>query len=229
MPPVPPPPPSVRAMRPGTPGRWSVACCSAGTSSSTRRPRSLSRPPSRPRSKQVRRLGRRPGVGVVPRPVASRCPDQGLGQPDHPLLVGLGYDQGAPGVGKDLLVHDDLAHGLVGLGDHPQDDEPAQLMASESWPQFPANYRPRCPQAGTPGDGGTPGAVEPSALRRALAPTSRPITAPTSRRRAPAGPRPSDAPTASPTGQSTAQPRSNPPAAAPPPRRPQTACPHPTE
>ena len=59
------------------PGRWSAVFCSAGTSSSSRRPRSSSRPPSRPRSEPMRLPGRRARVGAVLPPVASRCPDHG--------------------------------------------------------------------------------------------------------------------------------------------------------
>jgi hypothetical protein len=64
--------------RPRTPGRSSAACCSAGASLSTRRPRSSSSPPSRPRSKPVRLPGHRAGADVFPPPVASRCSDNGL-------------------------------------------------------------------------------------------------------------------------------------------------------
>ena len=51
------PPLSARAAWHRMLGRWSAACCSAGISSSTRRPRSSSRPPSRPRSRPVCRSG----------------------------------------------------------------------------------------------------------------------------------------------------------------------------
>ncbi len=53
-----------------------AAFCSAGTSSSTRRPRSSSPPPSRPRSKSARLPGRRAGADVFP-PIASRCSENG--------------------------------------------------------------------------------------------------------------------------------------------------------
>ena len=43
---------------------------------------------------------------------------QRLGQPDHALLVGVRDDQGPVAVLQELLEHDDLAHGLVPLGDH---------------------------------------------------------------------------------------------------------------
>jgi hypothetical protein len=75
-------------MRPRMPGRSSAAFCSAGTSSSTRRPRSSSPPPSRPRSRPARHPGRRAGVGVFPRPVVSRCSDNGsLPGPGRPWLI----------------------------------------------------------------------------------------------------------------------------------------------
>ena len=69
---------------------WSAACCSAGTSSSMRRPRSSSRPPSRPRSEPVRLPSRRAGAGVDPLPTASRCSDGGScpERKDEPPLVG---------------------------------------------------------------------------------------------------------------------------------------------
>jgi hypothetical protein len=67
------------------------ACCSAGTSSSTRRPRSSSRPPSRPRSGTVHRPGCRAGARVVPPTTPSRCSDTGScpgrkGKPPGSLL-----------------------------------------------------------------------------------------------------------------------------------------------
>jgi hypothetical protein len=46
---------------PGMPGGLPAACCSAGTSSSTRRPRGSPGPPSRPCSRQVRPPGSRAG------------------------------------------------------------------------------------------------------------------------------------------------------------------------
>ena len=60
-----------------------------------------------------------PGPGFEQQRVTGpqRLVEQRLGQPDHPLLVSLGDDQGTPGVGEDLLEHDDLAHLLVALGD----------------------------------------------------------------------------------------------------------------
>ena len=69
---------------------WSAARCSAGTSSSMRRPRSSSRPPSRPRSEPVRLPGHRAGAGVDPLPTASRCSDGGSRpeRKDEPPLVG---------------------------------------------------------------------------------------------------------------------------------------------
>ncbi len=69
------PPPSARTRRPHTPDRSSAACCSAGTSSSTRRPRSSSPTPCRPRFRPVRRPGRPAGVDVFPRRIASCCSD----------------------------------------------------------------------------------------------------------------------------------------------------------
>src|SRR5271165_5351127 len=59
----------------GTPGRSSAACCSAGTSPSTRRPRSSSPTPSRPRSSPPRPPGHHADARAVPPPAASRCSD----------------------------------------------------------------------------------------------------------------------------------------------------------
>ena len=64
-------------MRPRMPGRSSAAFCSAGTSSSTRRLRGSSPPPSRPRSRRVRLPGHRAGADMFPRPIANRCSDNG--------------------------------------------------------------------------------------------------------------------------------------------------------
>jgi hypothetical protein len=71
---------------PRMPGRSSAAFCSAGTSSSTRRPRGSSSPPSRPRSRRAHLPGRRARGDVFPRPIASRCSDNGS-RPgtEHPL------------------------------------------------------------------------------------------------------------------------------------------------
>ena len=44
--------------------------------------------------------------------------EQRLGQPDHPLLVGMRDHQRPVAALEQLLEHDDLAHGLVPLGDH---------------------------------------------------------------------------------------------------------------
>jgi hypothetical protein len=76
MPPVPVPSPSARRTRLRTPGTSSAACCSAGISSSTRRPHSSSPTPSRPRSGPIRPPGGRVGDRVFP-PTASRCSDHG--------------------------------------------------------------------------------------------------------------------------------------------------------
>ena len=67
-------PSATRRTHPGTPGRSSVACCSAGTSSSTRRPRTSSRPPSGPRFKPTR-PGCPADARVFPLATASRCSD----------------------------------------------------------------------------------------------------------------------------------------------------------
>jgi len=67
------------------PGRSSAVCCSAGTSSSTRRPRSSSRLPSRRRSKPIRLPGLRADAGVFPPPTVSGCSDMAslrAGRPD---------------------------------------------------------------------------------------------------------------------------------------------------
>jgi len=62
-----------------------------------------------------------PGARLEQQRVA--CPQhrvaQRLGQPDHALLVGVRDHQGPVPVLEDLLEHDDLTDGLVGLGhDH---------------------------------------------------------------------------------------------------------------
>jgi hypothetical protein len=61
-----PSPAAGRAPRPRTSGRWCAACCSAGTSSATRRPRSSSRPPGQGLRVPPSAAGRRPDDGSCP-------------------------------------------------------------------------------------------------------------------------------------------------------------------
>ena len=84
------------------------------------RPRGSSPPPSRPRSRRVRLPGRRAGPGVFPRPIASRCsdngscPDRKARQPGSLLHIGQ-YGAGpAPEISAKGFTPTEVVYGVIG-------------------------------------------------------------------------------------------------------------------